>query len=354
MTDGAADAAALRGIADRFGVDVGVLRDAVTDGTIDLVLLEHLAMPEPARYTQGDIESISGLGDDARRFWRALGFPDPHPDELLFTAEDLEMLQFVEAILASELATRQSTLQLTRVLGQSMQRIAQTQIEVTEARLASTEPGTADPSDVLARSEFVVSLFPRVFEYAWRRHLQSAIRRRLAEDMASLEGPPPRAVGFADMVGFTTLSQELDEPALAAVVDAFETRAQEIVAGHGGRVVKMIGDEVMFEAAELEDAALIALELSAAYHDDAVVKDIRVGIAFGPVLAREGDLYGPTVNLAARLVGLARPGTVLTTSDVRTSLADDGRFAFRTVRGRSLKHIGRVSLVAIRRATDEH
>jgi adenylate cyclase len=118
-------------------------------------------------------------------------------------------------------------------------------------------------------------------------------------------------------------------------------------------VVKMIGDEVMFEAAELEEAVLIALELSEAYHDDAVVKDIRVGLAFGPVLAREGDLYGPTVNLAARLVGLARPGTVLTTSEIRSSLAEDDRFAFRTVRGRSLKHIGRVSLVAIRRAADD-
>jgi adenylate cyclase len=187
-----ADAAALQAIADRFGIGLDVLRRSIDDGTVDLVLLEHLAMPEPARYTQGQIEEASGLGDDARRFWRALGFPDPDPDELLFTAEDLEMLQFVEAILGAELATRQSTLQLTRVLGQSMQRIAQTQIEVTEARVASTEPGTADPADVLARAEFVVALFPRVFEYAWRRHLQSAIRRRLADDMSSVDGTPPR------------------------------------------------------------------------------------------------------------------------------------------------------------------
>src|SRR5690606_6900493 len=78
----------------------------------------------------------------------------------------------------------------------------------------------------------------------------------------------------------------------------------------------------------------------------------RVGLAHGPVLAREGDLFGPTVNLAARLVGIAYAGSVLTTTDVRDQLAGDGRFAFRTVRGRSLKHIGRVSLVALRRAGD--
>ena len=114
----------------------------------------------------------------------------------------------------------------------------------------------------------------------------------------------------------------------------------------------MIGDEVMFEAAELAEAALIALELSEAFHRDEVVSDIRVGIAFGPVLAREGDLYGPTVNLASRLVGIAYAGSVVTTGDVREALADDERFAFKSVRGRTLKHIGRVSLFALRRAGD--
>ena len=114
----------------------------------------------------------------------------------------------------------------------------------------------------------------------------------------------------------------------------------------------MIGDEVMFEAAELDEAAFIALELSDAFHRDDVVNDIRVGLAHGPVLAREGDLYGPTVNLAARLVGIAYAGSVVTTSDVRDALADDERFAFKSVRGRSLKHIGRVSLFALRRAGD--
>ena len=350
MTAGGDDA--LRGIAERFGIDDATVERAVADGTLGLVLLEHLAVPEPAQYTQRQVEEISGLGDGARRFWRALGFPDPDPDELLFTTEDLAMLQLVDGIISSDLATSESAIQLARVIGQSMQRIAQTQIEATEARLASTPPGEVDPAEALARAEALVPLMPQVFEYVWRRHLQSAIRRRLAGDAPLLEGPPPRAVGFADMVGFTTLSQELEDAELAAVVDRFETQAQEIVAGHGGRVVKMIGDEVMFEAAELDEAALIALELSDAFHRDDVVNDIRVGIAHGPVLAREGDLYGPTVNLAARLVGVAYAGSVLTTGDVRAALSDDERFAFKSVRGRTLKHIGRVSLFALRRAGD--
>jgi adenylate cyclase len=344
--------AELRAIAVRLGIDEETIEQAHADGTLGLVLLEHLAIPEPALFTQAEVEEVSGLGDGARRFWRALGFPDPDPEDSLFTAEDLAMLQLVDAIISSDLATSDSAIQLARVIGQSMQRIAQTQIEATEARLAATPPGEVDPAEALARAEALMPLMPRVFEYVWRRHLQSAIRRRLAGDAPLLEGPPPRAVGFADMVGFTSLSQELDEQALAQVVGRFETQAQEIVAGHRGRVVKMIGDEVMFEAAELDEAALIGLELSEAFHRDEVVSDIRVGIAFGPVLAREGDLYGPTVNLASRLVGIAYAGSVVTTSDVREALADDDRFAFKSVRGRTLKHIGRVSLFALRRAGD--
>ena len=292
------DAEALRAIAERFGIDQVTVDEAAAAGTLGLVVLERLAVPDDARFTQEDVARVSGLGEDARRFWRALGFPDPDPDEQLFTSEDLAMLQMVDAIISSELALRDSAMQLARVIGQSMQRIAQTQIEATEARLAATAPGEIDPAAAVARAEALVPVMPPIFEYVWRRHLQSAIRRRLAADAPLLEGPPPRTVGFADMVGFTTLSQELDDAELAAVVDRFETQAQEIVAGHGGRVVKMIGDEVMFEAAELDEAALIALELSDAFHRDDVVNDIRVGIAHGPVLAREGDLYGPTVNLA--------------------------------------------------------
>jgi adenylate cyclase len=346
------DAEALRAIAERFGIDQVIVDQAAAAGTLGLVVLERLAVPHDARFTQEDVARVSGLGEDSRRFWRALGFPDPDPDELAFTTEDLAMLQMVDAIISTELALRDSAMQLARVIGQSMQRIAQTQIEATEARLALTAPEEIDPAASVARAEALVPLMPSIFEYVWRRHLQSAIRRRLAADAPLLEGPPPRTVGFADMVGFTTLSQELDDAELAEVVDRFETQAQEIVASHGGRVVKMIGDEVMFEAAELDEAALIALELSDAFHRDEVVNDIRVGIAHGPVLAREGDLYGPTVNLAARLVGIAYAGSVITTGDVRAALGDDERFAFKSVRGRSLKHIGRVSLFALRRADD--
>ena len=122
---------------------------------------------------------------------------------------------------------------------------------------------------------------------------------------------PIMAVGFADMVGFTVLSQHLGDDELAAVVSRFEELAHDTVVALGGRVVKMIGDEVMFVVQTATGAAEIGLSLAEAYADDELLSDVRVGLAIGPVLVQDGDFYGPVVNLASRLVGVANPGTVL-------------------------------------------
>ena len=105
------------------------------------------------------------------------------------------------------------------------------------------------------------------------------------------------AVGFADMVGFTLLSQHLGEDELAAVVRRFEEISHDIVTGLGGRVVKMIGDEAMFVVDSVVAAARIGLGLAEAYADDELLSDVRVGLAVGPVLVHDGDYFGPTVNL---------------------------------------------------------
>jgi class 3 adenylate cyclase len=79
---------------------------------------------------------------------------------------------------------------------------------------------------------------------------------------------------------------------------------------------------------------------------------VRVGVAFGPALAREGDLYGPTVNLASRMVSIAYPGSVVVAGEVREACGDDERFAWKSLRTRYLKNIGRVQLHAVRWADD--
>ncbi len=163
------------------------------------------------------------------------------------------------------------------------------------------------------------------------------------------------AVGFADMVGFTVLSQHLGDAELAAIVARFEELAHDTVVALGGRVVKMIGDEVMFVVESPVNAARIGLSLAEAYAGDELLSDVRVALAVGPTLVQEGDLYGPVVNLASRLVAVAHPGTVLVSDELRTALVEDGGGEFEThpLRPRTLKDIGRVQAWKLIRAGSE-
>jgi adenylate cyclase len=151
-------------------------------------------------------------------------------------------------------------------------------------------------------------------------------------------------VGFVDLVGYTALSQELEEEELAGLVSRFEEIAYDTVAAHGARVVKMIGDEVMFVSEDPRAAARIALELSERSTVDDVLPEARAGLATGPVVAHEGDYYGPVVNLASRMVELARPGSVLTSDDVHDALVADASFGFQRLRSRKIRDIGRVEV----------
>jgi adenylate cyclase len=193
-------------------------------------------------------------------------------------------------------------------------------------------------------------MFPEVLEQVWRRHLQATARRRLlraeANDGAGI------VVGFADMVGFTALAQQVTDQELADVVDQFEHLAYDVVVAGGGRVLKMIGDEVMFVNEDAVGAAEIALGLADASRDAPELPDVRVGMALGPVLEREGDAFGATVNLASRATSLAFPGTVVVDPELRAALADFPEYSFRGMRPRYLKNIGRVSLAVIRKSDE--
>ena len=166
---------------------------------------------------------------------------------------------------------------------------------------------------------------------------------------------PTMAVGFADMVGFTLLSQHLGHEELAAVVSRFEEVAHDTVVALGGRVVKMIGDEAMFVVQTATMAAEIGLSLSEAYAGDEVLSDVRVGLAIGPVLVQDGDYYGPVVNLASRLVGVANPGTVLVSGEFRAALGADEDHGFETMalRPRTLKDMGLIQPWKLSRAGSE-
>ena len=140
------------------------------------------------------------------------------------------------------------------------------------------------------------------------------------------------AVGFIDLVGFTPLSLRTSPARLLGLISQFEAKAFEVASGHNGRIVKHIGDEVMFVAVDANAGCAIAHDITAAYSEDI---EPRGGVAFGDVITRHGDYYGTVVNLASRLAELAVPGEVLVNEAVASSAGN--RFAFRPAGRRLLK-----------------
>jgi adenylate cyclase len=334
------------------GVPEAELERAHQMGALELVALERSILLSAPDFDVLQAADLSGM-DEAliRRFWRALGFPDPRPGEQVFTRSDIDMLHTVAGFIGDGTLQEDLALQMARVIGSSLARVAVAQVEASVLRREAVDSAPVDDEEAEAReverSAQLVPMLATVLDSVWRRHLVVAIGRRVSRDDDGER--PPITVGFADLVGFTALSQQLPEDELVQVIDRFETIAYDVVAGFGGRVVKMIGDEVMFMADDTKHGAEIALTLAERYAADDALSDVRVGLACGQALELEGDLYGPAVNLASRIVNLAYPGSVVVSQDVADVVGDDPAFRVRALRPHHLKHIGRVKLYALRR-----
>lgn len=303
-------------------------------------------------FTPLEVAQQAGVDpEQARRLWRALGFPPVADDERLFTHRDIEIVRAVRALIELQSTNPDDVMQLTRVIGQSLARVADAQVTAAAGRLEQVRGETGSEDDALAvlvgRVEALAPSLEQFLGYVWRRHLLAALRRWSAKPSATDSAV---TIGFADLVGFTAMSLALAPHELARIVDRFEALAYEHIPERGGRVVKMIGDEVMFAVDDAGRAADIAVALVEAYARDDDVPEVRIGLASGPTLSWEGDLYGPTVNLASRLVNLARPSSVLISEELGQLLQDDPRFELRHLRPVHLRGIGRVRLWVLRRA----
>jgi adenylate cyclase len=303
-------------------------------------------------YTPREVAEEAGVAvEEARRLWLALGFPPVEDGDRVFTRADVEIVRAVRALIELRGASPEDLIQLTRVIGQSLARVADAQVTAAADRLERRRGEGTDAAavdELVARMEALAPSLEQFLGYVWRRHLLAALRRRAAMPSSA---DHEVVVGFADLVGFTAMSAALAPHELAQRVDRFEALAYEHIPSRGGRVVKMIGDEVMFVTDEVGRGADIAVALAAAYARDAEMPDVRVGLAKGPALSWEGDLYGPTVNLASRLVNLARPNTVLVSDELGRQLEDDPRFELRYLRPVNLRGIGRVRAWVLRPAS---
>ncbi|WP_399086691.1 adenylate/guanylate cyclase domain-containing protein [Streptomyces sp. BBFR2] len=278
---------------------------ADSDDTI-AIRLEQLILGADRRYTPFQAARSAGVSMDlAARFWRAMGFADIGQVKAL-TEADVLALRRLAGLVEAGLLSEAMAVQVARSTGQTTARLADWQID-------SFLEGLTEPQDSgMTRTEItyplVELLLPELEEflvYVWRRQLAAATGRvvRAQDDDEMVDRR--LAVGFADLVGFTRLTRRLEEEELGELVEAFETTCSDLVAAHGGRLIKTLGDEVLFSADDAGVAAEIGLRLIETMTHDETMPELRVGIAFGTVTTRMGDVFGTTVNLASRLTSIA-------------------------------------------------
>ena len=290
--------------------------------------------------------------EQTRRLWRALGFPE-RVNEQAFTRADAAAVTRVAEVVESGAIDFDMAVNLTRAVGQTMARLADWEVATLIGRVEEMEAGEQATGSRLGSAlrlvETVNGPFESLLIYAWRRHLAAAAAR--VEALGANEEDLHTTlvtVGFADIVAFTELSNRLEEERLGDLIEVFESRCHDVVSAHGGRVIKSIGDSVLFVHEDVEEALETADGIITVIGRDPRMPDVRVGLASGSVIMRLGDVFGPPVNMAARLTAVARRNRVIV-DDTTAALLPPERYETRRLTARPVRGFGLVEPVSVRR-----
>lgn len=342
------------------GISREEIANAVAEDRLALLPVEHELRGE-LRYTFEELAQRAELPEDqVARHMLALGLPQPTGDNRLYNDEDVEMArlvgQFEQAGLPND-----GMLQVSRVLGQSMANIAAAISDL--AGNALLQPGDNERDLALryrtAARELIPLLEPLIGRQL-RLHMLEVVRRVVVSsaerESGQTAGTRPVAIAFADLVSFTRLGERLAPAELGAIATRLAEMAGDL-ATPPVRLVKTIGDAAMlasYEAAPLLDAVLELIAAVDAEGED--FPQICAGIAHGPALPRSGDFYGRPVNLASRITGVARPGSVLASNDLQEAVGDDEGERYRWSQAGRYQLKGfenRVPLMRVRRQEPE-
>jgi len=310
------------------GVTLDELTAAVAEDRLALLPIERVF---GAHYTAKEIEERTGLPASLMvRVRRALGLVEPSADDRAFSEEDLAAAGAIK--LALDLGiSEESVIELTRVLGEGMARFAATAADIFGDTFL--HPGDTERDVALRYAAMAQQLTPAttpMLEAALTSHVRESARRgiigRAERERGQLSAEEDTVVCFVDLVGFTSLGAHVGAEELGTVATTLSELAAE-VARPPIRLVKTIGDAAMFVSRDVAPMVEAALGLVAAA-EAAELPSLRAGLALGPAFSRAGDWYGNTVNLASRVTGVARPGSVLATQEVRDAAADDFAWSF--------------------------
>jgi adenylate cyclase len=315
----APDRLALLEYLEERGATIAQMVEAEADDVL-YALSSFLAAFTPGeRVGLGELSRRTGTPvDRLRRLLLAEGIPVDEDSVLpAFLVDDVAAFESAMAVFGEE-----ATLAFTRVMGASVARIVDAAISLFYGELSpeTTAASELERARANERAGAVFSPLPAVIAHLLEQYfrlnsVRAASTRSGAEGQTATVG-----IGFVDLVRSTPWAVQLSLKDHALALARFESAAWDIATGHGGRVVKLIGDEAMIVADSADTVCRIALALVTAVAGDPGLPGARGGVGFGDVTARGGDYVGPLVNLVARSVKVADEGAVVVTDVVRRLL----------------------------------
>jgi adenylate cyclase len=327
------------------GVPLPELHKAAKEGRLMFLPVERALREEP-RFSAREVAEKSGLPYELlTRQWQALGLAVADPDEVLYGERDLEAAERIKLFIDAGVS-QQGVIDMARVLGQSLSRVAEASRFLVGQSFLSPESTEYDVAQQAQMARPLADLMESTLAYVYGLQLVDQLRHEVADHTTIAAGQREVTVAFADIVGWTELSQEAEESEIGSVADRLGSLATDLLRPPV-RVVKMIGDAAMFVSPEEGPMLDLALDLVDAADDDPEFPQLRAGLASGLAIGRWGDWYGRPVNLASRVCSRARPGSVLVTGPVMESCED--RYRFSAAGEKRLKGIGPVPLWRARR-----
>ncbi|HUR14192.1 MAG TPA: adenylate/guanylate cyclase domain-containing protein [Mycobacteriales bacterium] len=311
--------------------------------------LDRVLLGAPMTLTRGDVLARVDLPEGlVLDVWAALGFPEVPDGVVAFTELDVQALEDSAALLATGVVDAATWLVMARTMGQSLARLAEAQLDVFR-KVAADLDVTDATGAALGAAGLAVPRIEALLMFVWRRQFAAAVQRALAferspDELASL------TVGFVDLVDYTKSSRAWDPVRLEQTLEVFERGVSLRVTAVGGRVVKTLGDGVLFTTPSPRGAVEVALETVEAHAADEEMPTVRAGLATGAVLERLGDVYGEAVNLASRLCDEARPSSVLVDRVAAGALGDDEDLSVRQLERRPVRGFRSLSPFLVRRA----
>ncbi len=267
-----------------------------------------------------------------------------------FTDRDVAAARSLAQLTAAGLIGRDVQEAVARATAQATSQLAEWQVGMLR-RVVEASGDDPTPAQALDLARQVLPLLEDLQTYVWRRHLAATVSRMVMHPGATGGTDTEElTVGFADMVGFTRTTRRRSVAELSEMIERFGAVTTDVIADGGGRLVKTVGDEVLFVADDSAAGADIALGLRDRVRTEPVLPLLRIGLATGPVLPHYGDVYGEVVNIAARLTSTAHPDSVLVDRGVAEALDDDPRFVLQRIKPVAVRGYRRLNPFVLDRA----